>query len=193
MMILAFDATAGVCAAALVCDGEVIASQAEAMEKGHAERLFPMIREMMDGHDLSSIDAVAVCTGPGNFTGARIGVAAARGLALSLGARSIGVDRFECAVGHDDACIVLPGRGASVHAANYDAGTLTTAATIDRTDLPAFAGGRTVVEVDAVDLAALARVAAEKLSDGDAPRPAPRYLRPVNAALPSEAPPPLLP
>jgi tRNA threonylcarbamoyladenosine biosynthesis protein TsaB len=191
MMILALDATAGTCSAALLRDGEVIASQSEIMDKGHAERLFPLIREMMAKRPLSEIDAIAVCTGPGNFTGARIGVAAARGLALSLGVPSVGVDRFECAV-QRDACIVIPGRGASVHAAAFDAGGEVRSATIDRVDVTAFAEGREVIVVADVNLLSLARVAETKLASGIFLRPAPRYLRPVNAALPSLAPPPLL-
>lgn len=192
MLILAFDATAGACAAALVRDGVVIASQSETMDKGHAERLFPLIREMMADRPLSEIDAIAVCTGPGNFTGARIGTAAARGVALSLGVPSIGVDRFECAA-QGDACIVIPGRGVSVHAAICVEGAIAHSATIDQADLRGFAEGRDIAEVADVDLKALARVAAIKLVAGDTTRPAPRYLRPVNAALPAEAPPALLP
>lgn len=192
MLILAFDATAGACAAALVDHGKVIAAQSETMEKGHAERLFPMIREMIGAQPLTQIEVIAVCTGPGNFTGARIGVAAARGLALSMGVPSIGVDRFECAAA-GDACIVIPGRGVSVHAAICERGVISQSVTIDRADVAGFAAGRDIVEVDEVDLTSLARVAAVKLAKGDAPRPAPRYLRPVNAALPAEAPPPLLP
>lgn len=192
MLILAFDATANACSVALVRDGVQLASRSEQMEKGQAERLFPMIRDMMGERPLAEIDAIAVCTGPGNFTGARIGVAAARGLALSLGAPSVGVDRFECAAG-DDACVIVPGRGASVHAALFKEGAIARSATINRDDIAAFSEGRAVTEVADVDLVALALVAERKLASGHSPRPAPRYLRPVNAALPSEAPPPLLP
>ena len=192
MLILAFDASAGACAAALVRGEAVIASRAEDMDKGHAERLFPMIREMVADLPLSDIDAIAVCTGPGNFTGARIGVAAARGLALALDVPSVGVDRFECAAA-GDACIVIPGRGASVHAAICKNGRIEKSATIDRQAVSEFSLGLTISEVSDVDLVALARVAASKIAAGEVERPAPRYLRPVNAALPAEAPPPILP
>ena len=98
-MLLVFDATAGRCAAA-VFDGDMLVTESsDAMTRGHAERLFPLVGECLAAGGLSYADitAIAVCTGPGNFTGARIGVAAARGLALSLGAPSIGVDRFDAA------------------------------------------------------------------------------------------------
>ena len=54
---------------------------------GHAERLFPMIAEVMDGAGLafSAIDRIAVTLGPGTFTGVRVGIAAARALALATG------------------------------------------------------------------------------------------------------------
>ena len=191
MAILVIDATAEQCAAALIDGSEVLATQARPMATGHAEHLFPLIREMMGARPLSVIEAIAVCTGPGNFTGARIGVAAARGLALSLGVPAIGVDRFECA-SRPECCVVIPGRGEVVHAARYSGRELEQAATINRAELAAFCKGHSLEEVPQTDLCALAAVAATKLAAGTPPRPAPRYLRPVNAALPSEAPPPVL-
>ena len=59
------------------------------MERGHAERLVPMIGELFEeaGIAFADITHIVVTTGPGSFTGARIGIAAARALALSTGAR----------------------------------------------------------------------------------------------------------
>jgi tRNA threonylcarbamoyladenosine biosynthesis protein TsaB len=98
-LILAFDTSAAHCAAALVSGERVIARRVEAMPKGQAERLLPMIEEMLAGAGLAWADlaALAVCTGPGNFTGTRIGVAAARGIALGLGVPAIGVTRMDLA------------------------------------------------------------------------------------------------
>ena len=91
-MILAIDTSAGQCAIALgtIC-------RRERMARGHAERLFPMIGEALAeaGAGWEAITRIAVCTGPGSFTGVRVGVAAARGLGLSLAVPVIGVTRFE--------------------------------------------------------------------------------------------------
>ena len=98
-MLLVFDATAGRCAVAIFDGATPVIERDDVMTRGHAERLFPLIGESLKAAGLTYADltAIAVCTGPGNFTGARIGVAAARGLALSRGIPSIGVDRFDAA------------------------------------------------------------------------------------------------
>lgn len=69
------------------------AGESTAMEKGHAEALMPMIARVMARVDggFASIDRVAVTVGPGSFTGIRIGVAAARGIALARGVEAVGV------------------------------------------------------------------------------------------------------
>ena len=85
-LILAFDTAAAHCAAALVCGDRVLAHGFEAMERGQAERLLPMIEALLAeaGVGWGDLDGIGVCTGPGNFTGLRVAVAAARGLALAL-------------------------------------------------------------------------------------------------------------
>ncbi|HRO15722.1 MAG TPA: tRNA (adenosine(37)-N6)-threonylcarbamoyltransferase complex dimerization subunit type 1 TsaB, partial [Paracoccus sp. (in: a-proteobacteria)] len=84
---LGFDTSAAHCAAAVVFGGCILAQRFEPMQKGQAERLFPLLAEVMDeaGVALSDLTVLGVGTGPGNFTGIRIAVAAARGLSLSLG------------------------------------------------------------------------------------------------------------
>ena len=75
-------------------EGEWLLREAyEARTTGHAERLFPMIAEVMEGAGLafSAIDRIAVTLGPGTFTGVRVGVAAARAFALSTGKPVVGV------------------------------------------------------------------------------------------------------
>jgi tRNA threonylcarbamoyladenosine biosynthesis protein TsaB len=96
MNILAFDTcfdACSVCVAQTGADRAVEFSGAlERFETGHAERLIPMVEEVMSraGLTFSHIDRLAVTVGPGTFTGTRIGVAAARALALSSGKEVVG-------------------------------------------------------------------------------------------------------
>ncbi|MEQ6202362.1 tRNA (adenosine(37)-N6)-threonylcarbamoyltransferase complex dimerization subunit type 1 TsaB [Sulfitobacter sp. HNIBRBA2951] len=71
------------------------------MPKGQAENLFPIIEQVLEARNwtLAEIDAVGVATGPGNFTGIRISVSAARGLGLALGVPVFGITQFELAYG----------------------------------------------------------------------------------------------
>lgn len=95
--VLAFDTSSAHCAAALLSNGRLVASRFEEMKRGQAERLVPLLQEMLaqEGAVWEEIDAVGVGIGPGNFTGIRIGVSTARGLALSLGVPAMGVTSFE--------------------------------------------------------------------------------------------------
>jgi tRNA threonylcarbamoyladenosine biosynthesis protein TsaB len=96
MDILAFDTCFDACSASVARsrDGgvEVLASALERFETGHAERLVPMIDEIMAraGTTFADIGRLAVTIGPGTFTGTRIGIAAARGLALATGIAVVG-------------------------------------------------------------------------------------------------------
>ena len=91
MNILAFDTCLGAVSAAVRRRGtkrdQVAAHACEVRERGHAERLMPMIAEVMAsaGLGFADLDRIAVTVGPGTFTGVRGGVAAARGLALASG------------------------------------------------------------------------------------------------------------
>ncbi len=95
--ILGLDSSAGACSAAIWRDGTIAARRSEAMERGHAERLIPMIVEVLAeaGLGFAALDAVGVTTGPGAFTGLRIGLAAARGIGLAAAKPVIGVTSFE--------------------------------------------------------------------------------------------------
>jgi tRNA threonylcarbamoyladenosine biosynthesis protein TsaB len=88
MIILAFDTCFGACSASLRLPGDgglQLVSRFELMQKGHSERLVPMIQEVLEeaGQTIDSVDAFAVTTGPGSFTGVRTGIAVARALALA--------------------------------------------------------------------------------------------------------------
>ncbi|WP_025052159.1 tRNA (adenosine(37)-N6)-threonylcarbamoyltransferase complex dimerization subunit type 1 TsaB [Sulfitobacter noctilucae] len=95
--ILAFDTSAAHCAAAVFAGGAVRQAIVEPMAKGQAERILGLCEEVLAALNLSYQDltALAVGVGPGNFTGIRISVSAARGLALGLGIPAIPVSAFE--------------------------------------------------------------------------------------------------
>ena len=91
MKLLAFDTCFSACSAAIRVAGPDAAvrqsNRFEPMTKGHAEALFPMIDSIMQeiGAGYADLDAIAVTIGPGSFTGTRVGISAARGLALATG------------------------------------------------------------------------------------------------------------
>ena len=97
MRILAVDTALGGCSAALLEGGKVLAHSFEAMDRGHAERLAPMVEEIMTraGTAFAALDRLAVTTGPGTFTGQRVGLAFMRGLRLALKRPLTGVTTLE--------------------------------------------------------------------------------------------------
>jgi tRNA threonylcarbamoyladenosine biosynthesis protein TsaB len=93
--LLAVETCLGACSAALLQDGAVLAHHYEAMERGHAEALAPMVETAMRGHDLASLDRLAVTVGPGTFTGQRVGLSFMRGLRLALNKPLVGLTSLE--------------------------------------------------------------------------------------------------
>jgi tRNA threonylcarbamoyladenosine biosynthesis protein TsaB len=88
-MILAFDTSSAACTAALFDElGACVARADEIIGRGHAERLVPMIAEVMNGR---SADRIVVGVGPGSFTGIRVAIAAAHGLAIGWGSQLSGM------------------------------------------------------------------------------------------------------
>jgi len=99
MIVLAFDTALAACSAALYDTrlDEVLSARHALMAQGHAEALPGMIAGVMGeaGLAMSAIDRIAVTRGPGTFTGVRIGLATARGLALALDRPAIGIGTLE--------------------------------------------------------------------------------------------------
>ncbi|WP_420406632.1 tRNA (adenosine(37)-N6)-threonylcarbamoyltransferase complex dimerization subunit type 1 TsaB [Hoeflea sp.] len=99
MLTLAIDCSAVLCAVAVHESGEdrVLAEQTPAIGRGHAERLPGIVEAVMQdaGLQFSRIDRIGVTIGPGSFAGIRVGVAFARGLALTLGIRAVGVGSLD--------------------------------------------------------------------------------------------------
>jgi len=95
MRILAIDTALEACAASVFDAGHrrMLASESLPMARGHAEALMPLIARVMDKADteFSALDRIAVTVGPGSFTGLRVGISAARGIALVSGKPAVGL------------------------------------------------------------------------------------------------------
>src|SRR5204862_6442458 len=95
MLILAIDTALEVCAAAVLDTNtsQLIAQESLPMKRGHAEALMPLIARVMktSGVAFTSLDRIAVTTGPGSFTGLRVGLSAARGIALAAAKPVVGL------------------------------------------------------------------------------------------------------
>ncbi|MFD1913894.1 tRNA (adenosine(37)-N6)-threonylcarbamoyltransferase complex dimerization subunit type 1 TsaB [Halodurantibacterium flavum] len=208
-LILGFDTSAAHCAAALLMGPRVIAQRHEPMDKGQAERLVPLLEDMLSeaGHRWPDLTAIGVGIGPGNFTGIRIAVAAARGLALALRIPAIGITSFE-ALAHGlprPLLVTLDARRGAHYAQDIGAGA---PFLVQDGTLPHPLPGRNCVGDDAGTFAvatggralnpafplaeAIAREALMRLGQ-DNPRPAPLYLRAADAAPSSDVPPRILP
>lgn len=96
MNLLAIETSSGACSAAILTDSgglRVLSHHYREMQRGHAEAIIGMIRDAASeaGVALTDLNRIAVSIGPGSFTGTRVGIAAARGLALSLNADIVGI------------------------------------------------------------------------------------------------------
>lgn len=197
-LVLGLDTSGPWIELALVADGRVIAEDRSTMDRGQAEALMPLIDALLarEGATLSALSRIGVGTGPGNFTGVRLSVSLARGLALGLGIPAIGVTRFQ-ARAHGltpPFAVVEDARNGACYL--QDADPEQPPRLTDLSALPAYIGPLAVTGSAAEAAAALTggTVVAQALSLGAGvalvsamatlpqPRPAPLYLRAPDAA-----------
>ena len=114
MLVLGINTIGDVCEAALIADGAAINVRSEPMTQGHDARLAPLVELLMQdaGRALADLDRIAVIVGPGSFTGLRVGVAFARGLALALDRPAAGISTLEALapMGRGRILAVLPAK-----------------------------------------------------------------------------------
>ena len=197
-MILAFDTSAAHCAAALLCGDDIVAQKHEDMAKGQAERLFPLMEEVLAEANIawSDLTGIGVGIGPGNFTGIRISVSAARGLALSLGIPAIGVSSLETQAYGTPRPVwsLVDARRDHFYAQQFADEGSNPPSLITGAEVDALAGDRVGPEVATSPAPAIARIAVERLRAGEtAERPAPLYIRSADAAPPRDPAPVILP
>jgi tRNA threonylcarbamoyladenosine biosynthesis protein TsaB len=209
MKILSLDTAMAACSAAVIDTDHALplAAAFQAMERGHAEALAPMVAEVMRASHLtfSEIDRIAVTVGPGTFTGVRIGLSFARGLGLARGIPVIGIDSLSAIAANEASrgplLVVSDARNGEVYSATFDgerhpiSGPRVTTATGAAEGLPRNAlvigtakssvlamSGRSDLAVSAAgdlpDAARFARLAASATPRG---MPEPLYLRAPDA------------
>jgi len=193
--VLAFDTSAAHCAAALLLGDRIVACRVDEMKRGQAEHLFVMLEGMLAENNVkwSDLTRIGVGIGPGNFTGIRISVASARGLAFSLGIPAIGVSSLEVQFTGDPVLASVPAPRDQAYIQQFGGG----------------AGSPELVSMDHAKATAATRkiplgsaLAADQLVQEIARRavrsktlvaPAPLYIRAADAAPPRDPAPVILP
>ena len=188
-VVLAFDTSGPFCAAAVLMNGEFTACRADDMARGQAEAIMDIIVDVLkiSGVTLQNVSRIGVGTGPGNFTGIRISVSAARGFALSLGIPAIGVNGFDATLygQRNDAVACLP----AIRDQIYFSGHGLNPKLGDR-DQDSQLGRPVVYRPDPAQLVKnIARIAKNADRFG---RPAPMYVKPADAAPARDLPPKVL-
>jgi tRNA threonylcarbamoyladenosine biosynthesis protein TsaB len=205
MIVLAIDTCLFACSVAVVDGGRVLARRVEPMSRGHQERLAPLVQEAMAEAGLSfdRLDRIGVTVGPGSFTGLRVGLAFAKGLASALSIPAVGIGALEALADTEsgDVVAVLDAKRGQVYLQAFSDGApvsapdvlpIETAAArvaefapdiLIGTGAALLAGvrpGARIIEADLTDPVAVARLSA--LRSPVPPRPL--YLRAPDAKLP---------
>ena len=205
MIVLAIDTCLFACSVAVVDGEQVLARRVEPMSRGHQERLAPLVQEAMAeaGLGFDKLERIGVTVGPGSFTGLRVGLAFAKGLASALSIPAVGIGALEALAHTESGNVVavldakrgqvylqafsdgapvsapdaLPIETAAARVAEFAPDTLIgTGATLLADVRP----GVRIVEADVTDPVAVARLAS--LRSPVPPRPL--YLRAPDAKLP---------
>ena len=184
----------------------MLCSRVDVMSKGQAEHLLPMLEDLLKsaGFNWADLDTLGVGIGPGNFTGIRISVAAARGLSLSLSRPCIGISRLD-AIAYGSAgpqSVVVDARQNRVYHQHFDNGVSLSEVELAGIDtLPRDQGFLSdgplerseLTQSRAGDMIRNTGALVQLRRSTEQPRPAPLYVRAPDAALPSEQPPRILP
>ena len=129
LKILAIDTSGPVCGVAVMKDGAIVCEASAINKMTHSVNLLPMIDMAMQsaGLTIAELDRIAVVSGPGSFTGVRIGVSTVKGLAHAHNTPCVAVDALECmaaGVGAFDGviCPIQDARAGQVYGAAFKAG-----------------------------------------------------------------------
>lgn len=206
MIVLGLDTCLNACSVAVIDGERLLASASEVMARGHQERLAPMAQRVMAeaGIGFDSLERIGATVGPGSFTGLRVGVAFAKGLASALSIPAVGVGTLEALAAQGEGLVIacLDARRDQVYLQAFEdgrplmapdvlpVGTATARVTeiaMSRPFTVVGSGGAlvapeaTLVAADGADPAYVAQIAAAK-----APAPLmPLYLRAPDARRPS--------
>ena len=206
MRLLAVDTALGACSAAVLDGEKILSHHFVPMARGHAEALAPMVADAMRdaGLDFSALDRLAVTTGPGTFTGQRVGLAFMRGLKLALKKPLVGITSMEAmalATEKKKAAVIHDAKRDEAYLLLWDGGVvlepmvMAFSAAVERIrafgpDVIAGTGAASAAAqtgipasgIEQPDALWVARLAMTRDAD-DAP-PAPLYLRAPDAKLP---------
>lgn len=219
MIVLGIDTAGGACSVAITRDTGPVAVDVVPMRHGQAQHLAPAIERVLARSELrpSSVDLIGVTVGPGSFTGLRVGLAAAGGLALATGARIVGISSFEAVsarcrplTSEQRRAIVIDSRRAELFVQRFDADGITGSANwltleaivdeLSQEGVSYLAGDgapkvaalldRRMTTVEAsgpIDPVAVCCLALAGAAGGQSDPPRPVYLRPPDAKVPGRS------